>query len=239
MLMIRRLALAAAFAMVALPATAQTPTATPAPWSNEIDPAAILNFDPDGAAGIPLTVDNVRAYLSRPVLAPSRWLEENELTAARRVVARQARADILSDPNLRTPLWTEQAFELQDGAVRPMTARERAVFAELDAIAAIPMSQSARQTLSRANESERTMLADAVVRLLQAGVRLSVRQTDGYRKVDSNWVWLDFEGDQLVASRLATPEIENALLRYELAKAQLQNGPRVRANAPAVFSVAN
>jgi hypothetical protein len=233
--MIRSLVFAVA-SMMALPATAQTPP--PAPWSNEIDPAAILNFDPDGAAGIPLTVENVRAYLSGPIPL-SRWLEENELTAARRVVAKQARADILSDPNLLTPLWTEQAFELQDGTVRPMTARERAVFAELDAIEAIPMSQSAQRVLSRANESERAMLADAIVRLLQADVRLSGRQTDGYRKVDGDWVLLAYEGGQLVSSRPALPEVENALLRYELAKAQLQNGARVRANAPTVFSVAN
>jgi hypothetical protein len=221
--------------MMALPATAQTPAQTPvptpAPWSNEIDPAAILNFDPDGAAGIPLTVENVRAYLSGPIPL-SRWLEENELTSARRVVAKQARADILSDPNLRTPLWTEQAFELQDGTVRPMTARERAVFAELDAIEAIPMSRSAQQVLSRANEGERAMLADAIVRLLQARVRLSGRQTDGYRKVDSDWVFLDFEDGQLVSSRPALPEVENALLRYELAKATMFSGAQTRRSTP-------
>lgn len=234
--MLRNLAIAAVL-LLAAPALAQTP-ATPlaSPWSNEIDPAAILNFDPDGAAGIPLTTENVRAYLSRPIPASSRWLEENELTAARRVVAKQARADILSDPNLLMPLWTEQAFELQDGTVRPMTTREKAVFAELDAIAAIPLSQSAQQTMSRANENERTMLADAVVRLLQAGVRLSGRQTDGYRKIDSNWMWLDFEDGQLVDSRLATTEVENALLRYELAKARLQSGIQTRQSAPTLFS---
>jgi hypothetical protein len=220
----RSLVVAAALLTVA-PAVSQTPA--PMPWSNEIDPAAIVNYDPDGAAGIPLTVENVHAYLSGPV-PRSRWLEENELTAARRVVAKQARADILSDPNLLTPLWTEQAFELQDGTVRPMTAREKAVFAEFDALEAIPMSQSAQQTLSRANESERAMLADAIVRLLKAGVRLSGRQTDGYRKVDGDWMFLDYEDGQLASSRLALPEVENALLRYELAKATMFSGAQVR-----------
>lgn len=222
--MIRVLTLAVA-AMLTLPAAAQAPT--PSPWSNEIDPAAILNFDPDGAAGIPLTVENVRAYLSGPIPL-SRWLADNELTAARRIVAKQARTDILSDPDLLTPLWTEQAFELQDGTVRPMTAREKAVFAELDAIEAIPLSQSAQRTLSHANEGERAMLADAVIRLLQARVRLSGRQTDGYRKVDNDWVFLDYEDGQLVSSHPASPEVENALLRYELAKATIFRGAQTR-----------
>ena len=221
--MIRTLMLLAA-ATLALPATAQTPI--PTPWSNEIDPAAIYDFDPDGAAGIPLTVGNVRSYLSKPIPALPReaWSALGERTRA----AREAKAEILASPDLLTPLWSENAFELQDGTVRPMTARELAVFTELDILEAAVRSSSARQALAAANETERAMLADALVRMLQAHVRFSGWQTDGYRKIDSGWLWLDYEDGQLVDSRPAAVEIENALLRYELARAAMARGAQVR-----------
>jgi hypothetical protein len=223
--MIRLSAIALSLALVTVPAFAQTPGVA-RPWTDQIDPAAILNFDPDGAAGIPLTADLVRNYLSTSIAAPTS--AEKAALAARRREAEAAKKEILSNETLYAPLWTENAFELQDGSIRPMTVREKAVFNELDAVDAAEASDRAQRVLSMANETELTQLADALRHILKAGVRLAGRDTDGYRKVDANWIWVDFEDGAIVASRPASLQAENALLRYEVAQAQLSRGVGVR-----------
>jgi hypothetical protein len=230
--MIRLSAIVLGLALVAAPALAQTPAA-PKPWTDQIDPVAIMSFDPDGAAGIPLTADLVRSYLDKPIAAST--AAEKAALADRRRVARAAKAVILSDEKLFAPLWEENAFELQDGSIRPMTLREKAVFAELDAVDAAAASDNAQLYLSLANENERVQLADAIIRMLNAGVRLAGPHSDGYRKVETGWLWLDFEDGVVVASRPASLEVENALLRYELARSQLSSGIALRRPPPVVL----
>jgi hypothetical protein len=208
---------------LAAPAFAQTP----APWANQVDPRAIYEFDPDGAAGIPLTADLIRAYLAAPIKAPT--AEQRAALDERRRAAKAAKAAILSDDNIFAPRWTENEFELQDGSIRPMTIREKAVFAELDAVAAGEASLRSQLYLSMANDTERAVLANALVRLLEAGVRLSHDQSDGY-VTDSNseWLWIDFQDGQVVASHPPTIEVENALLRYDVARRTLASGISTR-----------
>jgi hypothetical protein len=223
--MIRLSAIVLCLALAVAPAFAQTPAA-PKPWTDQIDPAAIMSFDPDGAAGIPLRADLVRSYLGKPIAAPTP--AEKATLRARRHEAEAAKKEILSGEDLYAPLWTENAFELKDGSIRPMTVREKAVFSELDAIDAAETSERAQYFLSLANEIERTRLADALTHMLEAGVRLAGRDTDGYRKVDTDWIWVDLEDGVIVASRPASLQAENALLRYEVAQAQLSRGIGVR-----------
>ena len=83
--------------------------------------------------------------------------------------------------------------------------------------------------LSMANDTERAVLANALVRLLEAGVRLSHDQSDGY-VTDSNseWLWIDFQDGQVFASHPPTIEVENALLRYDVARRTLASGISTR-----------
>ncbi|HEV7691182.1 MAG TPA: hypothetical protein VGO52_10180 [Hyphomonadaceae bacterium] len=137
--MIRSVAIA--LALAAIPAAlAQTPRQSPAMTSAQaqVDPAAIYNFDLDGGQGIPLTKDIIRSYLSAPIARPAPELTRAAYTRVR--VAEAGRSAILSGDDLFTPLWEEQAFELQDGSIRPMTSVERAAFAELDAAEAASRS---------------------------------------------------------------------------------------------------
>jgi hypothetical protein len=233
--MIRKF-LIAVLTFLAAPALAQAPL-NPSPWSNEVDPAAILSFDPDGASGIALTISNVRAYLAKSVAPPPK--DAASMLDARRTAAKAAKTEILADPNLLTPLWSGQAFKLQNGSVRAMSEREKAVFTKLETLDAMSRSTSAQRELSMALPGERARLTEAIVLLLQDNVRMNkwtaVGWTDGYRKVEGKWVWFDYEGGEVATSHPATPEVENTLLRYELAVISLENGVLEHKLNPATF----
>ena len=232
--MIRSVAIALVLAAIP-PAFAQAPRQSPAMTSAQaqaqVDPAAIYNFDLDGGQGIPLTKDIIRSYLSAPIARPAPELTRAAYTRVR--AAEAARSAILAGDDLFTPLWEEQAFELQDGTIRPMTSIEKAAFAELDAAEAARQSLSAQASLSLLPASSRADYAEALCRLIDAGVRFENRD-DGYRKVGEDWTWFDWEDGHVVGSRPATPQAEIALLRLELLKRNINDGIENRRNLPMI-----
>jgi hypothetical protein len=215
---VRELIVVAAWALAA-PALAQTPAVA------QVDAAAIHRFDPDGGSGVPLTKDVVRGYLTAPVTPPTD--QEYRSAGARAHTAETARRVLLANETLFAPLWKEQAFELQDGSVRPMTADEKAVFSEVDAADAALATLNARRALADYSDSERAALADALCLLLDAGVRITDR-SDGYRKDGDDWLWFDWEDGVIISSRKPEPQAEIALLRYELMQQRIDSAVAFR-----------
>jgi hypothetical protein len=230
------IAIAIALALAAIPpALAQTPRPTPdmtpAQAQAQVDPAAIYNFNLDGGQGIPLTKDIIRSYLAAPIARPAPELTRAAHTRVR--AAEAGRSAILAGDDLFTPLWEEQAFELQDGSIRPMTSVEKAAFAELDAAEATSRSLRAQTSLSLLPASSRGDYAEALCRLIDASVRFENRD-DGYRKVDEDWTWFDWGDGHVVGSRPPTPQAEIALLRLELLKRNINEGIETRRNLPMI-----
>jgi hypothetical protein len=111
-----------------------------------------------------------------------------------------------------------------------MTSVEKATFAELDAAEAASRSLRAQTSLSYLGAGDRTAYAEALCRLIDAGVRFGERE-DGYRRVDGNLIWFDWEDGHVVGSHPASPEAEIAILRFELVKRTINEGILVRRNA--------
>jgi hypothetical protein len=219
--MLRILMVAVACALAA-PALAQTPAV------DRVDAAAIFSFDPDGGSGIPLTKEVVRAYLAAPIAQPT----EEQFRAARERAraAKTARRVLLANETLFAPQWEEEAFELQDGSVRPMTADEKVIFREVEEAEGALQALNARRALADYSQSERAAFADALCGLLDAGVRITDR-SDGYRKDGDDWLWFDWEDGDIVASRSPDPQAEIALLRYELVRQRIASAIAVRRRA--------
>jgi hypothetical protein len=213
-----RLLFAATLFILATPTFAQTP-------APQVDAAAIYKFDPDGGSGIPLTKEIVRAYLAKPIAKPAE--DEYRALGVRRKALQIAKRALLTGEALFAPLWEEEAFELQDGSVRPMTPEEKAVFQGLDEVEARMATLNAQRNLSGFSATERTTLSDALCRLLDAGIRFEHR-SDGYRKDGADWVFFDWEDGAVVDSRPPDAQTEIALLRYELAMQQVSASSAMR-----------
>lgn len=207
---------------------------------SQVDPEAVYNFDPSGGRGVPLTCDVVRAYLSKPVPRPSQGPEQLQVSSNRRNEAKAAKKAMLADPTIYAPLWEEQAFELKDGSVRPMTAFEKAALAELDALDAEGASRSAQYYLSFATEPVRVAYADGLCGLMQNGIRLAGLDYVGYRKIDNDWKnfggWRDGPDARTLIELPMTPEAEIALLRYEVARQKIELARSLQVFAPQIVS---
>jgi hypothetical protein len=193
---------------------------------SQVDPEAIYNFDPSGGRGVPLTCETVRAYLSKSIPKPSQGPEQLQVARNRRNEAKAAKTAMLADPTIYAPRWEEQAFELQDGSVRPMTEFEKATLAELDALDADSRSYSAQYSLSFATETVRHAYADALCGLMQNGIRFAGLDYVGYRRIDSDWKnfggWRDSPDGRTLIELPVTQEALIALLRYEVAHQQVE-----------------
>ncbi len=207
------LAVAICTAGLASPAMAQAPVIAP----EAVDPAAVYPFDPDGASGVALTPERVRAFLALPIPEPTK--EQRQAVVQQQKEAHAARTKMLSDPAIYAPRWTENAFELQDGSTRPMTIQDLAVIEAMDAAAAAQKTLDAQRWLSVASQIEREAYADVLASLLEASIL--PRQ---HKKVDGSWRRLEAQmvgGQPRVVEQPVSAETEVLLKRYALAGGNL------------------